>query len=213
MQLSALFKDARYFQILFQAVFLSYGLFFLHWDNEAWLYTNYFITSLVTQFICEYLFGKKETEIWQRYKKGIPSALISSFSLSLLLKTNYLWVAVIASFVSILSKYIVRINGKHVFNPSALGIVVAIVLTGNAWFSPGQWGSGAVMLFGVCCYHQGPKAGCKYRFPGNISRTFICKADHIPGLANGLFHSICKYREFIIVFLFYDYRSQNNSRS
>lgn len=151
MQLSALFKDARYFQILFQAVFLSYGLFFLHWDNEAWLYTNYFITSLVTQFICEYLFGKKETEIWQRYKKGIPSALISSFSLSLLLKTNYLWVAVIASFVSILSKYIVRINGKHVFNPSALGIVVAIVLTGNAWFSPGQWGSGAVMLFGVCC--------------------------------------------------------------
>jgi Na+-transporting NADH:ubiquinone oxidoreductase subunit NqrB len=68
-----------------------------------------------------------------------------------LLKTNLWWVAVLAASVSILSKYILRINGKHIFNPSALGIVVAILLTGNAWISPGQWGSGAVIMFGVLC--------------------------------------------------------------
>ena len=62
MQLPALFKDARYFQIIFQSAFLSYGLFFLHWDNEAWLYTTYFITSLISQFICELIFGKKEVD-------------------------------------------------------------------------------------------------------------------------------------------------------
>jgi len=145
------FKDARYFQIIFQAIFLSYGIFFLHWKNEYWLYATYFITSLFVQFSCEYFLGKKQVPLIDRLKNGIPSVLISSFGLSLLLKTNYWWVAVMAATVSILSKYILRINGKHIFNPSALGIVVAIFFTGNAWISPGQWGSGAVIMFGVCC--------------------------------------------------------------
>ena len=144
-----LFKDARYFQIIFQALFLSYGIFFLHWRNEYWLYATYFITSLTVQFGCEYFLSKKQLSFFQRLKNGIPSVLISSFGLSLLLKTNYWWVAVFAATVSILSKYILRINGKHIFNPSALGIGLAILLTGNAWISPGQWGSGAVIMFGV----------------------------------------------------------------
>ncbi len=147
----ALFKDARYFQIIFQAVFLGYGILFLHWNNESWLYATYFITSLVTQLIGELIFGGKEIPLWQRFKKGIPSVLISSFGLSLLLKTNELWIALFAAVVSILSKYIIRFRGKHIFNPSALGITVAVLLTGNAWISPGQWGSGVVILFGVCC--------------------------------------------------------------
>ncbi|MEO7306072.1 MAG: RnfABCDGE type electron transport complex subunit D [Ferruginibacter sp.] len=151
MFLGQLFKDARYFQIIFQSIFLSYGIFFLHWRNDNWLYATYFITSLVVQFICEYVLGRRSIPFLQRLKNGIPSVLISSFGLSLLLKTNYWWVAVFAAAVSILSKYILRINGKHIFNPSALGIVVALLTTGKAWISPGQWGSGAVILFGVCC--------------------------------------------------------------
>lgn len=144
-----LFKDARYFQIIFQAIFLGYGIFFLHWHGEYWLYATYFFTSLTVQFVAEYFLGKKQQLFFQRIKNGIPSVIISSFGLSLLLKTNYWWVAVLAASVSILSKYILRINGKHIFNPSALGIAVAVLLTGNAWISPGQWGSGAVILFGV----------------------------------------------------------------
>ncbi len=152
MYLPRLFKDARYFQILFQSIFLVYGILYLHWANEGWLYSIYFITSLISQFICELIFGKKDIPLWQRYQRGIPSLLISSFGLSLLLKTNLVWVAILAAVVSIVSKYIIRIKGKHIFNPSALGIVVAVFFTGNAWISPGQWGSGAVIMFGVCCF-------------------------------------------------------------
>jgi enediyne biosynthesis protein E5 len=151
MLVTKLFKDARYFQILFQSIFLSYGIFFLHWQSEGWLYATYFITSIVTQFLCELIFGKNENSFFAIFKKAIPSVLISSFGLSLLLKTNLLWIAVFAAFVSILSKFIIRVNGKHIFNPSALGIVVAILLTGKAWVSPGQWGSGMVILFAVLC--------------------------------------------------------------
>lgn len=144
-----LFKDARYFQIIFQSIFLTYGIFYLHWGNEGWLYAVYFIACLVTQLACEYLLGKKNIPFWKRCANGIPSVLISAFGLSLLLKTNYTGVAVFASLTAIASKYILRINSKHIFNPSALGIVVAILFTGDAWISPGQWGSGAVILFGV----------------------------------------------------------------
>jgi Na+-transporting NADH:ubiquinone oxidoreductase subunit NqrB len=151
MLVAKLFKDARYFQILFQSIFLGYGIFFLHWQNEGWLYVTYFITSIITQALCELAFGKNDISILKQFTKGIPSVLISSFGLSLLLKTNLLWVAIFAAVVSILSKYIIRINGKHIFNPSALGIVAAILLTGKAWVSPGQWGSGIVILFAVLC--------------------------------------------------------------
>ena len=151
MFLQKLFKDARYFQILFQSIFLSYGIFFLHWHNEEWLYATYFISSITTHFLCEYFIGNKKIAFIQRIKNGLPSVLISSFGLSLLLKTNLWWVAVFAAVVSIVSKYIIRINGKHIFNPSALGIVVAVLFTGKAWISPAQWGSGMVLLFAVCC--------------------------------------------------------------
>ncbi len=151
MFLQNLFKDARYFQILFQSVFLSYGIFFLHWRNEEGLYISFFISSIATQLVCEYVSGNKNIAYLQRIKNGIPSVLISSFGLSLLLKTNVWWVAVFAAVVSISSKYILRVNGKHIFNPSALGIVAAVLFTGKAWISPGQWGSGILLLFAVCC--------------------------------------------------------------
>jgi Na+-transporting NADH:ubiquinone oxidoreductase subunit NqrB len=152
----SIFKDARYFQIIFQTIFLGYGIYYLHWNAEWWLYATYFGTSIATQVLCELVFNKEKLKIfsslwWMKFRWGIPSALISSFGLSLLLKTNLFYVAVFASFVSILSKYIIRINGKHIFNPSALGIVTAIYFTNNAWISPGQWGSNIVILFAVFC--------------------------------------------------------------
>ena len=148
--------DARYFQIIFQTIFLGYGLLYLHWNADWWLYATYFTVSITTQFLCEMFFIKKgfaslTQKSWERFRQGFPSILISSFGLALLLKTNHFYVAAFAAVVAILSKYIIRINGKHIFNPSALGIVAAISLTGNAWLSPGQWGSGAVILFGGVC--------------------------------------------------------------
>jgi Na+-transporting NADH:ubiquinone oxidoreductase subunit NqrB len=151
-----LFKDARYFQIIFQSIFLGYGIFYLHWNAEWWLYTTYFGISITTQFLCSILFNNKDLRLfsanwWNKLKTSIPSALISSFGLSLLLKTNHWYIAALAAVISIASKYIIRINGKHIFNPSALGIVAVLFFTGDAWISPGQWGSNIVILFTVLC--------------------------------------------------------------
>ena len=149
-----LFKDARYFQILFQCSFLGYGIFYLDWKAGWGIYATYLAVSLTTQIMAEIIVSKikyhKRPSI-QRIKGGLPSAIISSLGLCLLLKTNSFTIAALAAFASIASKYLIRIRGKHIFNPSALGIVVAVWFTREAWISPGQWGSNTVILFGVIC--------------------------------------------------------------
>lgn len=136
-----IFKDARYFQVVFQCLFLCYGIFYLHWNAEWELYLTYIGVSVSLQMGIEYFTNK--------YYDSYKSALISSMGLCLLLKTNNLYIAAGVAAISIVSKYILRYKGKHIFNPSALGIAVAVWLVGNAWISPGQWGSNAVLFFGV----------------------------------------------------------------
>lgn len=154
MPLPSLLKDARYFQIIFQCSFLSYGIFYLGWNAEWALYFTYLGVSLLTQVAAEALLSLVKQHRWPsvaKIKNGLPSAVISSMGLCLLLKTNSLSTAALAAFISIASKYIIRIRGKHIFNPSALGIVAAMLLTNTAWISPGQWGSNAVIFFAVIC--------------------------------------------------------------
>ena len=154
MQPIRLFKDPRHFQIAFQTCFMIFGLYVLHWNPAWWLYPAFFITGIVTQVICEAIFVQAgmhrfSAEWGKAVMKGLPSALISSFGLSLFLKTNHIEIAVLASAVAIVSKYLIRLKGKHIFNPSALGIVVAVLFTNKAWINPGQWGSGYILLFGI----------------------------------------------------------------
>jgi len=143
--------DARYFQVAFQVIFLCYGIMFLQWTAEWLQYSLYIGTALLLQWICDAIITKKIFSPFQWSSGGWKSALISSLSLCLLLKTNNWSICILASAFSVLSKYILRINCKHVFNPSAFGIVATILFTGNAWLSPGQWGSSAVIFFAVCC--------------------------------------------------------------
>lgn len=77
------------------------------------------------------------------------SVLISAMSLCLLLKTNSWQISLLAAFLTVVSKYIFRWNQKHIFNPSAFGIVACLFLTDDAWLSPGQWGSDTVLFFTV----------------------------------------------------------------
>jgi Na+-translocating ferredoxin:NAD+ oxidoreductase RnfD subunit len=144
--------DARYFQILFQLTFLSYGILYLGWQANWLLYAVYIGTALAAQWIGDSIVQRKMQPIFGKKSyllQGGLSALISAASLCLLLKTNHLYTAAIASFISIASKYILRINGKHIFNPSAFGIVVLIYCTNDAWLLPAQWGFDTTIFFMV----------------------------------------------------------------
>jgi hypothetical protein len=140
--------DPRWFQVIFQAIFLSYGLFYLQWYADWQHYGISIGGCLLFQYAADSLKAKRVLTLHEFSKWGF-SVLISAMSLCLLLKTNDGYISLLAAFLTVSSKYIFKVNKKHIFNPSAFGIVATIYLTGNAWLSPGQWGSGTVILFGV----------------------------------------------------------------
>jgi len=139
----SLFKDPRLYQIVLLSSLLVYGV--VHLDLEISLSQALALlaTALFTQYAC--------SRLWRLPAFDPRSALISGLSLCLLLRTNSAWLAVLAAGVTIASKFVLRIRGKHVFNPTNFGIVAMMLATGGVWVSPGQWGSAAFFAFLVAC--------------------------------------------------------------
>ena len=114
MQLKTSHWDARYFQMAFQLTFLAYGLLFLHWSAEWWNYFLFVGAGLLFQLIADSFIAKKI--LWSPFAgQSWKSVLVSCFSLCLLLKTNDWYICVLASAITIFSKYIFRIKSKHIF--------------------------------------------------------------------------------------------------
>src|SRR6187200_1997804 len=140
--------DPRYFQVIFQAIFLSYGILFLHWNADWQHYILSIGGCLLFQYTADSFRAKKLLRPDEFDRWGF-SVLISAMSLCLLLKTNDWYVSLLAALLTVTSKYVLRFNQKHIFNPSAFGIVATLLFTNDVWLSPGQWGSNAVIFFFV----------------------------------------------------------------
>jgi hypothetical protein len=140
--------DPRYFQVVFQAIFLSYGILFLNWNADWQHYAISIGGCLFFQYAADSIKSKRLLRPNEFDKWGF-SVLISAMSLCLLLKTNDWYVSLLAAILTVVSKYIFRFDKKHIFNPSAFGIIATILITKDAWLSPGQWGSNAVIFFFV----------------------------------------------------------------
>lgn len=98
------------------------------------------------------LLAQRSFERWFGIGRFEPrSALISGLSLCLLLRTNSWLLALLTVVIAIGSKFLLRVRGKHVFNPTNIGLVAMIAATGEVWASPGQWGSTALFAFLIAC--------------------------------------------------------------
>ena len=139
-QLSTL--DPRLYQIASLSTLLLYGLTWLHFDISLWQIAITLGTALLTQYA--------GTRYYNLSAFDPKSPLISALSLCLLLRTDHLAVAALASFIAIGSKFVIRWKDKHVFNPTNLALVVMIG-SGLGWISPGQWGQVAWFGFLVAC--------------------------------------------------------------
>lgn len=135
--------DPRHYQIALLATLLAYGLIRLDFEIPGVQAAAMVAAALLTQYLC--------TRIWRLPAFDPRSALISGLSLCLLLRTNSLLLAVAAAALTIASKFVLRIHGKHIFNPTNLGIVAMMLLTDRVWVSPGQWGNVAFFAFLMAC--------------------------------------------------------------
>lgn len=138
----AYWRDPRLYQIASLSSLLLHGLLFLHFDVSIWQIVVTLVTAQLTQYAATRYFNLPVFDP--------KSALISSLSLCLLLRTNDLLVAGLAAVIAIGSKFVIRWNGKHIFNPTNLALVV-VLASGLGWISPGQWGQVAWFGFLIAC--------------------------------------------------------------
>lgn len=90
----------------------------------------------------------------RRHQVIVPlSGLISGLGMALLLRSTYPAVFVVAGVVAIGSKHVITVRGRHRFNPTNFGLVVALAFTqgGVAMVTPGQWGRSGLILFAILC--------------------------------------------------------------
>ncbi len=137
-------KDPRPYQIAVLSSLLAYGGFCLDFEVSAGRTLAVVATALVAQLVC--------SRIARLPRFDPKSALISGLSLSLLMRTDSLPLALAGATLAIASKFAIRRDGKHVFNPTCLALVVMMAVTGGSgavWVSAGQWGSPALFGFAV----------------------------------------------------------------
>jgi len=135
-----LLKDIRDYQILFLGLFLVLGIGTRDWTLRPELIAVAIATSLSTQLVLSLVLGRWSFGNNKAQSLNLRSALITSLGLSLLLRADHWTTMAIAVASAIASKFILRVGEKHFFNPGNFGIICALIFTGDAWVSPGQWG-------------------------------------------------------------------------
>jgi len=129
--------DPRWFQIGTLATLLSVIMIYSPFSFRLSAVVLIIVTALVTQYVFARICKLDHTAIIQ----SMLSAGITSLSLNLLFRADDLYLFPLAAFLAIASKFIIRVRGKHIFNPANFGIVsLLLLMPDDVWVSPGQWG-------------------------------------------------------------------------
>jgi Na+-transporting NADH:ubiquinone oxidoreductase subunit NqrB len=154
-------RDARLFQIVFLGTLLGVGVLFYDFTLRPIQMLLAFVAALLTQAIC-----------LRRLRlggAGYRSTCITALGLSILLRADNYWVHPLAAAAAIAAKFLVRVQGKHLFNPANLGVVLALLLLPGSWVSPGQWGHELVIIgwcgmFGLIVVHRARRSDISLAF-------------------------------------------------
>ena len=136
-------SDPRYYQIAVLSLLVSYGIVVLDFGIHWYIAVAIMLTAQCAQFI---------GTLWAGLPRFDPlSAVITSLSLAMLLRTDLVVIAILAAGIAIGSKFLLRVRGKHVFNPANVSLVTLMLFSDHAWVSSGQWGSDALGSFALAC--------------------------------------------------------------
>jgi Na+-transporting NADH:ubiquinone oxidoreductase subunit NqrB len=83
----------------------------------------------------------------------LASAYISGISIGMLVRSPAFWPYALCSALSITSKYVLRVDGRHIWNPSNFGIVAMLVLAADSVAGLSvQWGNILLPMVVVWCF-------------------------------------------------------------
>lgn len=109
-------------------------------QNQYVILESYWHTGLaiIAALLLELVLGRFATGRWPH----LASAYISGISVGILIRSPYLWPYILCSLLSIASKYALRVRGRHLWNPSNLGVSLMLFLAPTAVASLSQqWGN------------------------------------------------------------------------
>lgn len=125
---------------------------------EAWERTA---AAIATAIAAEMLLGRIALGRWPHP----ASAYITGISVGILVRSPFVWPYVLASLISIASKYVLRWGGRHLWNPSNFGICLVLFLApatvsvlsiqwgNNLWSMAVIWALGLVTVWRVGRLH------------------------------------------------------------
>ena len=113
---------------------------------ESWSRT---FLAIVTAMGVELVLARLFTGSWPH----LASAYISGISVGMLVRSPAIWPYALCSAISITSKYVLRVNGRHIWNPSNFGIVAMLVLAADSVAGLSvQWGNNLLPMIVVWCF-------------------------------------------------------------
>jgi enediyne biosynthesis protein E5 len=94
--------------------------------------------AIAASLLAELILGRIFTGKWP----NLASAYITGISVGILVRSPAFWPYAVCAIVSIMSKYVLRIKGRHIWNPSNFGISVLLFLAPETVASLSiQWGN------------------------------------------------------------------------
>jgi enediyne biosynthesis protein E5 len=113
--MGAWWSDARHFQIVALATLLAVNFAWIDFGARPLQSAFAIAAALATQAVCARIFGQRI---------DLRSALITGLSLSLLLRANAPLLLALSGVIAIASKFLLRVDRKHIWNPAGFAIVV-----------------------------------------------------------------------------------------
>ena len=96
------------------------------------------VLAIVTALVTELVVGRLYWGQWPH----LASAYVSGISVGILVRSPAMWPYALGSTLSITSKYVLRVKGRHLWNPSNFGICVMLLLASDTVASLSiQWGN------------------------------------------------------------------------
>jgi enediyne biosynthesis protein E5 len=165
--------DPRYYQIAALSVLLTVSMTMLDLGARPLPSAFAIASALATQAAC--------SRLWHLPRFDWRSPLITGLSLSLLLRADEPWLPAAAGAIAILSKFALRIDGKHVWNPAGFAIVLLLFGTDHAWISPGQWGTSlwfatVVAFFAILVLQASRSSDIALFFLGSHAALLLARA-------------------------------------
>ena len=94
--------------------------------------------AIVVSIIAELILGRVFFGKWL----NLASAYITGISVGILVRSPAYWPYALCSAISVMSKYVLRVKGRHIWNPSNFGIAVLLFLAPETMVVlSNQWGN------------------------------------------------------------------------